>query len=207
MNKTAINRDSLKEQVKRILKKKIYSGELAPGERLKIIPISESLNVSQAPVREAIQCLVTGGLLEHIPNVGVRVREFSEEEVRETYHVRKILEMASIRQTSTQPKMLATILKTHLKQMEIASKKKDVESYIKHNNLFHRSMVQTTGNKKMLDVWDSLRLPQFMKQAISNLKMPLEEMMPLHSAIIDALNEGSVEKAATALEKHYNALN
>lgn len=204
MNTKKINKDSLKEQVKNILYDKIISGEFQPNERLKIIPIADALDVSQAPVREAIQCLITSGHLEHIPNVGVRVKEFTETEVKETYKVREALEIASLKGLEGSTLSLAENLEQHFDKMKIACENDRLEEYIKQNNLFHRCFVEASGNKKMLEVWDSLHLPLYMKHTLVNLSLTIEEALPLHLPIIEALKESSTEGAIHALENHYS---
>lgn len=204
MNTKKINKESLKEQVKNILYDKIISGEFQPNERLKIVPIADALDVSQAPVREAIQCLITSGHLEHIPNVGVRVKEFTETEVKEIYKVREALEIASLKELQGSTTALADDLERYFDKMKTACENGRLEEYIKQNNLFHRCFVEASGNKKMLEVWDSLHLPLYMKHTLVNLSLSIEEALPLHLPIIAALKKSSTERATHALENHYS---
>ncbi|WP_163808660.1 GntR family transcriptional regulator [Pseudodesulfovibrio sp. JC047] len=206
MKKTLIKKESLKDQVRTILLGKIISGELPPGKRLKIVPISKALDVSQAPVREAIQCLFTSGYLEHIPNVGFRVREFSDQEVRETYQVRHALEVASLQSLTEDPKALAAELDTHFTHMEQAVREENHAAYIHHNNLFHRSMIAASGNGKMLEVWEALQLPHYMRHTLSTLGLTLKTALPLHPPIIQALKEGLIGQAVKALKHHDDSM-
>lgn len=203
MNTKRINKESLKEQVRNILYDKIVSGEFSPNERLKIIPIAKALDVSQAPVREAIQCLITSGHLEHIPNVGVRVKEFTKTEIQETYKVREALEIASLKNCEDAPQAIAVHLEKALKRMQSACAKGNITDYIAHNNTFHRCLVEASKNKKMLEVWESLHLPLYMKQTLTGLDISLEEVLPLHEPIVTALKNDRVEEAIEALEAHY----
>lgn len=204
MNTKKINKESLKEQIRNILYDKIISGEFQPNERLKIVPIAEALDVSQAPVREALQCLITSGHLEHIPNVGVRVKEFTETEVKEIYKVREALEIASLKDLQGSTQALAEDLERYFNKMKTACENGRLEEYIKQNNLFHRCFVEASGNKKMLEVWDSLHLPLYMKHTLVNLSLTIEEALPLHLPIIAALKKSSTEDAIHALENHYS---
>lgn len=203
MNAKRINKESLKEQVRNILYDKIVSGEFSPNERLKIIPIAKALDVSQAPVREAIQCLITSGHLEHIPNVGVRVKEFTKTEIQETYKVREALEIASLKNCKDEPQVVAENLERALKRMQSACAQENVQEYITHNNTFHRCLVQASKNGKMLEVWESLHLPLYMKQTLNGLDISLDDALPLHEPIIKALKNNNVEQAVKALEAHY----
>lgn len=203
MNTKRINKESLKEQVRNILYDKIVSGEFSPNERLKIIPIANALDVSQAPVREAIQCLITSGYLEHIPNVGVRVKEFTKAEIQETYKVREALEVASLKNCKEAPQILAEKLERVFIRMKSACTDENINEYIMHNNTFHRCLVEASKNKKMLDVWESLHLPLYVKQTLTGLDISLEQILPLHEPIITGLQNNCIEQAIEALEAHY----
>ena len=53
----------------------LIRGELAPGQRLVTRNFAESIGVSLAPVREALNRLATEGLVEHIPGSEAFVRQ------------------------------------------------------------------------------------------------------------------------------------
>jgi DNA-binding GntR family transcriptional regulator len=55
------------------LKEAIMRGELAPGTKLSEPAIAERMNISRAPVREAVRRLQERGLVDHIVNRGTRV--------------------------------------------------------------------------------------------------------------------------------------
>ena len=55
-----LKRRSLKEEIFQILHQKIVAGKIAPGEWLRQEEISNQLGVSQTPVREALDLLVSG---------------------------------------------------------------------------------------------------------------------------------------------------
>jgi DNA-binding GntR family transcriptional regulator len=59
----------------------ILEGELRPGEWLRQERLAQEYGVSQMPVREALKKLAVDGLVEHVPYRGVRVIEFSPEDV------------------------------------------------------------------------------------------------------------------------------
>jgi DNA-binding GntR family transcriptional regulator len=70
----------------------ILSGELAPGTVLRQEQLSERFAVSRTPVREALRQLAALGLVDFVPNRGVRVRQVSRAELREAFLVRAELE-------------------------------------------------------------------------------------------------------------------
>lgn len=200
------NNKSLKDQVQEILMNEIMSGKLKPGDRLKIIPIAKKLNISQAPVREAIQCLATSGYLELIPNVGVSVRAFTDTEIDEMYEVRRMLELECFNKGGFDMKALAEKLNHILREMADSLDSGDYSSYAIYDIHFHRAFVEAADNSKMLDIWDSLLIPintKRLKEIQSTTKM---ESLVYHSPIIRALENGKIDDAKTELIEHYARL-
>src|SRR5918911_3134164 len=75
-----------------VIEEAIVSGELAPGSVLRQEQLSEQLNVGRTPIREALRRLAALGLVDFVPNRGVRVRTISREELHEAFLVRAELE-------------------------------------------------------------------------------------------------------------------
>src|SRR5438046_9600950 len=74
------------------LEEAIVSGEIEPGTVLRQETLSEQYKVSRTPVREALRRLAALGLVQFVPNRGVRVRALSREGLREAFLVRAELE-------------------------------------------------------------------------------------------------------------------
>lgn len=70
----------------------VLSGRIRPGEWLRQERIAREQGASQMPVREALRRLVAEGILEHVPYRGVRVVEFTVEDVEDLYTCRAFLE-------------------------------------------------------------------------------------------------------------------
>jgi DNA-binding GntR family transcriptional regulator len=74
------------------LKNEIYSGLLKPGSALRQEEIANKYKVSRIPVREALLRLESTGLINIKPNRGAYVIEMDEQEIREVYDLRILLE-------------------------------------------------------------------------------------------------------------------
>ena len=79
-------------EIAQALRERILSREIAPGERMHQIQLSEMLGVSRTPLREALSQLASQGLLVYEPNRGYAVREFSRVEIEAAFEVRARLE-------------------------------------------------------------------------------------------------------------------
>ena len=75
-----------------VIEEAIVSGELAPGTVLRQEQLSEQFKVSRTPIREALRRLAALGLVDFIPNRGVRVRTLARKELFEAFLVRAQLE-------------------------------------------------------------------------------------------------------------------
>ena len=91
-----VQRRSLRDEVFQFLHRRIVAGKYAPGEWLRQEDISTQLGVSQTPVREALDLLVSTGLAERVPYRGVRVLQLTTQEIVEAYVMRLVLESAAV---------------------------------------------------------------------------------------------------------------
>jgi DNA-binding GntR family transcriptional regulator len=73
------------------LREAIAKGWIAPGERIKEIPVAERLGLSRGPIREAMRLLEHDGLLTIIPNKGAIVPRPTSDDVLEVYAMRAAL--------------------------------------------------------------------------------------------------------------------
>ena len=85
------------EVVADALREAIVKGWLAPGERIKEIPLSEQLGVSRGPIREALRLLAHDGLVTIIPNRGAIVPTPTSSDVLEVYAMRSALGSLALR--------------------------------------------------------------------------------------------------------------
>ena len=71
-----------------ILRKAIFSGDIKAGEELSLTDISNKLNVSRTPVREAFQILENENLLELRMNKGAIVKCIDDNFFKDYYEVK-----------------------------------------------------------------------------------------------------------------------
>jgi DNA-binding GntR family transcriptional regulator len=81
------------DQVFEAIHAAIMNGSYPAGHRLRIRDLATELGTSVMPVREAIRRLEELGLVEGLPNRGVRVKGFTPAELLHVYAVRRVLEM------------------------------------------------------------------------------------------------------------------
>ncbi|MDI1237556.1 MAG: GntR family transcriptional regulator [Polaromonas sp.] len=143
----AIPRAALHEQVAHRLRQMLVENRIAPGAKLNERELSEVLNVSRTPLREAIKMLAAEGLVELLPNRGAIAVELSEEDVRHTFEVMAGLEaqsgeLAAQRITDAE---LAEIKAMHYEMMA-AYTRRDLPSYYRLNAGIHAAINAAAKN-------------------------------------------------------------
>ena len=89
---TSLNGATLKEQVYATVMHSLIDGSYNVESVLSEKKLSEQLNVSKAPVREALVELCAQGVLRSIPRQGYMVVSYSAREVREIIQYRILLD-------------------------------------------------------------------------------------------------------------------
>jgi len=70
----------------------LFSNKYEPGEWINESVIANELNISKAPIREALRELAAIGLVQIVPHKGARVTEFTKRDMEEIYTIRYMLE-------------------------------------------------------------------------------------------------------------------
>ena len=88
----SLRKETLYQQAYEALKRAIMEGRLQPGHAVSLRSLASELNVSQMPVRDALNRLVTQRALELLPNRTVRVPFMTRDKFGELAQVRCYLE-------------------------------------------------------------------------------------------------------------------
>ena len=156
MSQPALKRTCMRDQIRDVLIARILDGTYPAGTQLKELSLAREFNVSQAPIREALRELEGSGLVVSERFRGTRVRGADFAEMRESYELRTMLEVRSVEIAAPYSPQLISDLDNLLRVMDTALKSDDQERYIDHALRFHRRLVESSGNRTFLNVWDSL---------------------------------------------------
>jgi DNA-binding GntR family transcriptional regulator len=146
----------MRDRIRDVLVARILDGTYAAGTQLKELSLAREFNVSQTPIREALRELEASGLVTSERFRGTRVRGADCAEMRESYELRIMLETRSVRLAAPYSPQLLAHLEEYMLEMEAAVKANDSERYIDAALRFHRRLVEGSGNRTFLNVWDSL---------------------------------------------------
>lgn len=153
----SIPRQVLHQQVAVRLRQRIVEGQLSPGAKLNERELSELLQVSRTPLREAIRMLGAEGLVELLPNRGAVVAQLSARDVADTFDVIAGLEGQSgglAAQRITEPQ-LAEIRALHY-EMRAAFTRRDLSTYYRLNALIHTHINAAAANRVLTQTWSNV---------------------------------------------------
>jgi len=209
-----IERKSLKEDIFDVLHKRIIAGKYSPGEWLRQEEISSQLGVSQTPVREALDLLVSSGLAERIPYRGVRVLQLTTEEIIESYVMRLLLESTagSAAARLRTPEQLSSMYEMVYKTQELMSLS-DMSAQMQLNREFHHSIVLAGNNSLLLKLYEIVShqfpdwmLYEYMFRFPDLLQPSLTNEFNEHKAIVDAIASQNPDDAAKSVVAHIKNL-
>lgn len=206
MKNRTVKRKSLTDQIKSILIDRIVDGTLCSGDRLKELQIANEFGTSQAPVREAIRSLQALGYVEHKPHIGAIVKTFTKKEIEEAYQIREALEGHCLILANFELDSLTEQLELQYANMQVALEKQDVKLFTMADNNFHKAIIKCSHNERMLEMWESLKMPFQVVTTLAETVIPLEELVALHGPIVATLKQKKREGSARYLARHYKRI-
>lgn len=188
------------------IKKDIVYGKIKHGSSLSTRKISEDLNISRTPVREAIRKLEAEGLIELLPRRGFIVKEYGIDEIKEIYHVRKLLESKAIalacKNINCQQLECIMSISRSLNK-ELKKEPNDIFRIQELNKFFHFSIYCISHNKTLCSIIDNLWYKSFgLLITIFSAPNRREEIPLEHQIIIDSLKTRTKKIAIKALLDH-----
>jgi len=115
----------------------IRTGELSPGERVDQRVISERLEVSRTPLREALRALAADGILLRTPNAGYAVAKLGAGDLLQYYSMRAFLETEVLRAISWPGPEGLDELRRANDHCRAAVETRSVESLVAANRALH----------------------------------------------------------------------
>jgi DNA-binding GntR family transcriptional regulator len=202
---TELKRGLLSDQIYELVKTMIKDGSLAPGEQLVESQLARRLQVSQAPVRDALKQLAHQGLVTHVRHHGNFVTSYTDEEVAQAKVARAELESIAGRLACG---ALDAGAHRHLEeliaQMHAAAEAKDLGSFRELDFAFHRSVIEASGNVYLPRMWDIIE-PSL--RSLHVLGDPAfagdwHVVAEWHRSLLEALDAGDPDGAAQLFHAH-----
>ncbi|MDB6100927.1 MAG: mcbR [Gammaproteobacteria bacterium] len=200
----AVKRVCMRDHIRDILVGRILDGTYPAGTQLKELYLAREFDVSQAPIREALRELEASGLVCSERFRGTRVRGADFAEMRESYELRMMLEMRSVVLAAPYKPQLLADLAAYLREMDAAVKADDSEGYIDNALRFHRRLVESSGNRTFLAVWDSLLWDirgRIALRRLAEMGKSLKTLVSMHKALLGRLRAQDVPGATERVQE------
>lgn len=195
---------ALRNDVYEALRRAVVSGALKPGQRLNEAEIARQMQISRAPIREAIRQLEQEGLLASVPRRGTFVVSLSTDDVEEVYTLRADLEARAVRRALSRLTAddLAT-LESHVATMRAAALAGDIAQLLAADIDFHRTIVEAAGWARLRKLWEGLHPQTLTLYTITTLTdwSPLDHAQR-HDPLLAAIRSGDPDVAAAAIQDH-----
>jgi GntR family transcriptional regulator, transcriptional repressor for pyruvate dehydrogenase complex len=197
-----LTRETLSSQIRDRLLQRIASGELEPGAR---VPseraLSEQFQVARTSVREAMQGLLSLGVIERrgnrsyvaekLPDVSIDRVDDRKEFVRQLFETRRALELpimqlAAERATPAQRAEIAELADRFRVGMPLAE-------FRELDRAFHSAIARACGNPLLVEVYGKVLARLFRSSAIDSL-------------LSDDANRTEVDRIVAQSTEHHGAI-
>ncbi len=202
------NHRPLRELVYEQLKHQILIGKITPGTRMMEVELADEMGVSRTPVREAIRKLEKEGLVTIEPRRGAYASEISVKDLVDVLEVRENLEgfaaaLAAARMSESEIDELNQITKGYSEAIQ----NNQTEEMIHFDELFHRYIVECSGNKTLIQLSKTVQELALRFRYLYYDDFSRYENMPTeHKEIIDAIKSGDEVMARNIADKHVKKL-
>lgn len=197
------HRSRLADEVYRQILEAIQKRVIGPHERIVQEKLAKEFVISRTPVREALLRLEQEGVLETAGRGGFTIRAIDTGEVRDIYTARAAIDgmAARILAERDDPDRLAEIRRIIEREENIQSA--STMDYFDANRAIHRSIVERTDNRYLLDMFDNIwnrGLAFHVFAAIE--KVDLSKSLGEHMILCDAIATGDPDRAQAAMIAH-----
>lgn len=220
-----ISRETVSAQIRSQLLERIRTGELAPGSQMASErDLSDRFGVARTSVREAMQGLISMGVIErrgnrayvveHLPEVVVAPSVNTKRFVAELFETRRLIEvplfaLAGERATDEDREKVSALARGFHDGL-------DLTEFRRLDREFHTTIALSSRNPLLIELYGKV-LDQLFKshefstllQAESNkeeVKRIIADSSRAHRAIADAFASGDAALVATAAESHLDSV-
>lgn len=173
-------------QVSQFIRKMIQEGKLSPGAPVKENDLATFLNISRAPIREALQILTQDGLIVSEPQKGKTIRVLSAKEIIDGYALTAILEA-----------------------MENKSKKAaDITDLAELDELLHNMLLSRCTNEQLIENARrfSSNISKYLCREYWKKSFNPQSFYSRHKKVVDSFFTKNPEQIRKTIFDHYNEL-
>ena len=183
----------------------ILTGEIPPGEKLKIENLRKKLDMGGSPIREALTLLVSDLLVERLDQRGFRSAEVGRENFAEILKLRCHLEEMALRESIAHANQVweDNLVISHHRMMR--EPRNNVERFEDLHKTFHMNLLAACTSKVLLKFCNQLYDLNIRYRYLAGraLDYSTRNIGSEHTAIMNAAVDRDTETACHILLDHY----
>lgn len=199
---------SLAQRSYQLIKSKLLSDEIRPGERLWEDQLAEEISMSRTPVREAVNQLIAERLVRRVPRKGIFAVDYTASEMLDIVATRTIIETQAARlccQNISEEQMarMDAVLQQYVDMLRSTGQKKanvyDAE--------LHRMLGECSGSALIRRYVEDLEnMVVFVRKKDEYVFADVELSILQHSRIVEGILRRDEEAAARAVMENTQQL-
>ncbi len=201
MKLNKLDAKTLRQQVYDQLRREIITGEIVPGQSIKLRDLAEQFGVSLMPVREALWQLESEKVIVIESNRSIHVNGLTARDMQEAIEIRLMLETtAAQRACELRPDSAVVKVKRLLDDMQASIDKP--KRYMMKNNQFHFAIYSYSDSGILLQMIDWLwaRVGPYVFIHATKVE-DLSPTMKCHEDMFEAFVKKDKEKMTDALQR------
>ena len=180
----------------------VMAQKLAPGARLGEQQLAMLFDCSRTIVREALTRLAARGIVTVSARRGWYVIEPSEDEAREAFEARRVIETGLIRTTTLVDKPAIKRLKSHLQREKAAIAGADIGARSFLLGDFHVCLAECLGNSLLADTLRDFTARTTLIAMLYQSNHDAAQSCDDHVQIVAALERGDLAQAEALMSAH-----
>jgi len=197
-----IQRVSLVDNVTERLRGALLSGEIKPGERIRVAELEKTFGVSHIPIREAFRRLEAEGMIVALPQRAAVAAGVDLEDLGGLYDLRRVIECEVIRRSvaSMTPEQVARVEEA-LRVLVATAQDNDSPEFWERHMDFHWSLLEPAASawvKRVLDqMW--IASQRYVRIFVSET---IGDAMRDHRDLLAACKKRDADRAEKILRRH-----
>lgn len=196
------NSSTVSERIYTAIRNDILNKTLLSGEKLTIKKLHEMYGVSSSPIREALFRLQQDGLIEYRSNAGMRVIEFTRQDLAEIYMLLTEFDVIALRAATTPTRRLSTLAALELCiERAQASIENNLWNY--YSDAFHSILYEEAQNGRLTDAARKIRIQSTIFSNQYEIKEEnRREILKQHEDILSAIRDNQLDRAEDLMRTH-----
>ncbi len=203
---------TLVDQIYLNIKEDIGNKVLFPGQKINVKELSRKYEVSDTPVKQALNRLISDHMVISVPNKGMSVRHVSIEELDEIFDMRLMMDlyfMKDILSTFSYNKILQEQMRKNIEehsaflQTITEDDPQKSSTYYSFDSSFHELYLTGSGNQKVIETFRNLNPFMYSSYAyMQQSQIRNIECVEEHQEIFDAILKQDPQELKAAIETH-----